>query len=176
MKTRCALMASPEPREVRERRGCRDRRAPRRPRATLSKLPPAVKGGPGAVRCGRPSRRFVEDSKFFIATSTLIALYGARRCPCVRSCLLAEEDPSACCLCARGTRPPLHGGVVAASVPIEPRQKGAFAAVPRVHRRRAQQAEDSRTPRSMRRPRDRKSTSELQSRQYLVCRLLLEKK
>ena len=33
------------------------------------------------------------------------------------------------------------------------RQKGAFAAVPRVHRRRAQQAEDSRTPRSMRRPR-----------------------
>ena len=77
MKTRCALMASPEPREVRERRGCRDRRAPRRPRATLSKVPPAVKVWPGAVRCRRPSRRFVEDSKFFIATSTLIALYGA---------------------------------------------------------------------------------------------------
>src|SRR3712207_6940115 len=32
------------------------------------------------------------------------------------------------------------------------------------------------SPRTMRRPRSEEHTSELQSRQYLVCRLLLEKK
>src|SRR3712207_7749938 len=56
------------------------------------------------------------------------------------------------------------------------RSTGPTAPLPRCAPATATASRASRTPRSARAGRSEEHTSELQSRQYLVCRLLLEKK
>src|SRR3712207_8204086 len=55
-------------------------------------------------------------------------------------------------------------------------RKGAHHGWPSPHRSRPRGCRHSSVPRSPRGARSEEHTSELQSRQYLVCRLLLEKK
>src|SRR3712207_7742955 len=67
-----------------------------------------------------------------------------------------------------GPRPPPRGALAVGHVP------GRRAPRPRARRRAAAQRRGG--ARGTPRPRSEEHTSELQSRQYLVCRLLLEKK
>src|SRR3712207_8559114 len=72
----------------------------------------------------------------------------------------------------------LHDALPISAAPVRPRRRGPSSAAPPLHSRRLRRPAASPRTRSDRdgSRRSEEHTSELQSRQYLVCRLLLEKK